>query len=285
LLTGGEPFIRPDFLDIYTYAKNKGLLITLFTNGTLITPEIADYLADWRPFSLEITIYGRTKETYERVTGIPGSYDRCMSAIDLLLERKLPLKLKTMVMTLNKHEIWDMKKYAEELGIEFRFDPVLNLRIDGNQKPAEFRISPDEIVALDLADEKRIKEWQEFCVKFWGPPQSPEYLYQCGAGLYTFHIDPYGHLSTCMMARVPSFDLRQGKFKEAWSDFIPTVLSQKWIQEMPCKSCELISLCDQCPGFAQIENRSQDTQVEYLCRIAHQRAETFGFNKTLGGKI
>ena len=44
LLTGGEPFVRPDFLDIYTYAKKKGLLVTLFTNGTTISTRIADHL-------------------------------------------------------------------------------------------------------------------------------------------------------------------------------------------------------------------------------------------------
>ena len=85
LLTGGEPFIRPDFLDIYTYAKKKGMLITLFTNGTTITPRIADYLAEWRPSSIEITLYGATKETYEKVTGVHGSYEKCMRGIDLLL--------------------------------------------------------------------------------------------------------------------------------------------------------------------------------------------------------
>ena len=69
LLTGGEPLLRPDFLDIYTYAKRKGLLVTLFTNGTLITPRIADYLADWRPLKVEITLYGRTQETYEARKG------------------------------------------------------------------------------------------------------------------------------------------------------------------------------------------------------------------------
>ena len=46
LLTGGEPFLRPDFLDTYSYAKQKGLLLTLFTNGTTLTPRIADHLAD-----------------------------------------------------------------------------------------------------------------------------------------------------------------------------------------------------------------------------------------------
>ena len=47
LFTGGEIFLRKDFLDIYMYVKKKGLLITLFTNGTLLTPEIADYLVQW----------------------------------------------------------------------------------------------------------------------------------------------------------------------------------------------------------------------------------------------
>jgi MoaA/NifB/PqqE/SkfB family radical SAM enzyme len=80
LYSGGEIFARGDFLEIYTYAKKKGLLITLFTNGTMITPKIADYLLEWRPFSIEVTLYGHTKGTYERLTGIPGSYEKCMSA-------------------------------------------------------------------------------------------------------------------------------------------------------------------------------------------------------------
>src|SRR5437763_10504952 len=104
LYTGGEIFARPDFLDIYTYAKQQGFIVTLFTNGNLVTPRIADYLAEWRPFSLEIPLYGRTRETYEQLTGVPGSYDRCLRGIHLLLDRGLPLKLKTVALTINKHE-------------------------------------------------------------------------------------------------------------------------------------------------------------------------------------
>ena len=72
LYTGGEIFARKDFLDIYTYARKLGFFITLYTNGNLITPAVADYLTTWRPFSLEITLYGRTRETYEALTGVPG---------------------------------------------------------------------------------------------------------------------------------------------------------------------------------------------------------------------
>ena len=105
LYTGGEIFARKDFLEIYTYAKKKGFLITLFTNGTLINEKIADYLVEWPPFSIEITLYGRTRETYEALTQIPGSYDRCLRGIKLLRERKLPLKLKTVATSINKHEV------------------------------------------------------------------------------------------------------------------------------------------------------------------------------------
>jgi radical SAM protein with 4Fe4S-binding SPASM domain len=286
LLTGGEPFVRQDFLDIYTYAKKKGMIITLYTNGTTITPRIADYLAEWRPSSIEITLYGSTQETYEKVTGVHGSYKKCIRGIDLLLERKLPLELKSMIMTLNKHEVWKMKAYAESLGLDFRFDPVVNMRVDGDRGPEEYRLTPEDIVELDLNDEERLKEWHNFCSKFLGMSQSPEYIYQCGAGLGTFHIDPYGKMSACMMTRMSSFDLRFGSFKEGWHSFIPKIIEQKWSQDVSCKTCDLIALCDQCPGWAHVENNDQEKQVEYLCQIAHLRAEAFASNNYIasGGK-
>ncbi len=43
LLTGGDPFLRPDFLDIYTHAKKRGFFLFINTNGTMITQKIADY--------------------------------------------------------------------------------------------------------------------------------------------------------------------------------------------------------------------------------------------------
>ncbi len=279
LLTGGEPFLRPDFLDIYTYARTKGLLITLFSNGTLLTPGIADHLAEWPPFSIEITLYGRTQKTYEGVTGVPGSYALCMRGIELMLERKLPLKLKTMVLTLNRHELANMKAFAEGLGLSFHYDPMLNSRADGDRSPAAFRLSPEDVVALDLADAKRLKEWDEFCEKFLGPQADSDLLYQCGAGLNTFHVDPYGGMSACLVARRPAYDLRQGTFHEGWHNFLPQVRAQKRTRETPCRRCDLISLCGQCPGWAQMEYGDQEEPVPYLCRTAHLRAKAFGLNE------
>src|ERR1700721_1426602 len=123
LYTGGEIFARKDFLEIYTYAKKKGFLITLFTNGTIINEQIADYLAEWPPFAIEITLYGRTRETYEALTQIPGSYDRCLRGITLLRERGLPLKLKTVAPGTTNNDVFALRQFAEEeLGVEFKVD-------------------------------------------------------------------------------------------------------------------------------------------------------------------
>ena len=279
LFTGGEPFIRKDFLDIYSHAKKRGLLISLFTNGTFITPEIADYLSSWKPLSIEITLYGRTQATYEKVTGIKGSYDRCIRGIRLLLERNLPLKLKTMVLSMNKHEVWQIKEYAQSLGVEFHFDPLLNMGINGNTKPGSARIQPHEVVSLDLTDAERMKDWEEFCEKFIVPPPQPDYIYQCGAGMRSFHIDAYGQLSSCMMVRLPAFDLRIGSFSDGWNTFMRDVIAQKWSKEAPCKTCSLLSLCGRCPGWAQLEHGDQEKTVPYLCKIAHLRAKAFGLKQ------
>ena len=284
LFTGGEPFIRPDFLDIYIYAKKKGLLITLFSNGTTITPEVADCLARWRPFAIEISLYGSTPDTVEKITGTPGSFQKCKNGIELLIDRKLPLRLKSMIMTLNHHELKDMKTYARELGVEFRFDPILNLKLDGSKGPEAFRLSPREVVALDLDDDKRIKNWHQYLDRFSGPPPHPQYLYQCGAGVTTFHIDAFGELSPCLMSRNPSYDLLKGSFRDAWDRFILSQRTRKWNPETPCKNCDIISLCGQCPGIAQLENGNPELMVNYLCQIAHLRATEFGFDKCTDGE-
>ena len=81
LISGGEPLLREDFEDIYIYAKRKGMLITLFTNGTLVNTKIAEMLKDYPPFLVEITLYGATAKTYEKITGVQGSFTQCIKGI------------------------------------------------------------------------------------------------------------------------------------------------------------------------------------------------------------
>jgi radical SAM protein with 4Fe4S-binding SPASM domain len=239
-----------------------------------LNQKIADTLVDWPPFQVEITLYGATRETYEKITGIPGSFMRCQKGIDLLLERNIPLDLKTMAMTVNQGEIQEMKKYAEDLGVSFRYDPLVNPRLDGSKRPCNFRLSPEEVVRLDLNDEKRKEEWKEQFERSKGSfPQ--DQLFVCGAGLSVFHIDPNGQMDVCEMSRFQGYDLRRGSFKEGWSEFIPQILALKQDDNYKCAQCELINLCAQCPGWAWVENGDPGVLVEHLCQVAHRRAEAF----------
>ena len=276
LYTGGEIFVRKDFLDIYTHAKQNGLLVTLFTNGTLITPQIADYLAEWRPFSMEITLYGRTKETYERLTGIPGSYERCLRGIRLLMERGLPLKLKTVAVTLNKHELWAMQEFAEEeLGLEFKFDAMINPRIDRSQSPLAVRLSAQEVVELDFQDPDRIREWRRFSSQFNGPVHTPDHqdeVYHCGGGINGFSIDPRGGMSICVLSQCDIYDWRQGNFQEGWEYFLGQVRAKTMTRPTKCTTCEIKAMCGMCPANGELENGDPEEPVDFLCQVAHLRA-------------
>ena len=280
LFTGGEIFARRDFLDIYTYAKRKGFIITLFTNATMISPRIADYLAEWRPFSIEITLYGKSKETYEELTRIPGSYDACLRGIRLLKERKLPLTVKTVAVTVNKHEIWEMKRFVEEdLGLPFRFDAMMSPRIDCSQSPLATRLTPDEIVELDLRDPRRLGDWQKFSTYFLAPPRqgTDEDIYQCGGGINSFSVDPTGQMAICGFSQRDDYSLREGTVADGWGDFLKGVRERKTTRVTKCTACHLKSACGMCPANAELENGDPEEPVDFLCHVAHLRAELFGW--------
>jgi MoaA/NifB/PqqE/SkfB family radical SAM enzyme len=276
LYTGGEIFARKDFLDIYAYAKQKGLFITLFTNGTLITPKIADYLAEWRPFCIEITLYGRTRETYERLTGIPDSYERCMRGIRLLMERRLPLKLKTVGVTINKHEIWDMKRFAEdELGLEFKFDSMINARIDCSQSPLSVRLTPEEIVELDLQDPRRASEWRrlyENTSRAVPSAKESEQVYVCGGGVNSFAVDPEGKMTICVLSHRDTYDLRSGSFREGWEQFLYRVRHKKVTRVTKCAACGIKTMCNMCPAVGELEHGDPEEPVDSFCHVTHLRA-------------
>jgi radical SAM protein with 4Fe4S-binding SPASM domain len=275
LLTGGEPLIRPDFADIYHYAKRKGFLITLFTNGTMITPQLADMLKEEPPFKIEVSLYGMTAATYEKITGVAGSFQRCINGINLLAERGSPLKLKTVAITLNKHEIGDMKKYADNLGVEFRFDPMIFPSLDGSTKPLNLRLSPEEILELDMVDEERCDAFCEICDNLWGAV-GDDRLYGCGAGINTFHITANGELAECTLGRRTNYNILQGNFREGFYEVIPKkVLSQKRTRYSECQSCKLASLCGNCPSRAELECGDPEAKVDFLCQVAHLRAAAF----------
>jgi radical SAM protein with 4Fe4S-binding SPASM domain len=271
LVTGGEPLSRPDFQDIFRYIKRKGILITLFTNGTLITPAIADFLAEYPPYAVEITLYGMTADTYERVTGIPGSFERCQRGIELLRERNLYLRLKSMILSINRHELAEMKRYADNLGVTFRHDCMINAKLDGSMEPVKLRLSPHDIVALDMIDEKHIKAWHEYFDRFGSVPANDN-LYTCSAGVNSFHISSTGRLDLCAVSRKPDYDLRRGTFHDGFYNAIPDLRAKKRTRYSECQTCDLLGICEQCPAWGQLEHGDPEAKVDFLCQVTKLRA-------------
>lgn len=280
LYTGGEIFARKDFLEIYTYAKKKGFLITLFTNGTMITEKIADYLVEWPPFAIEITLYGRTRETYEALTQIPGSYDRCLRGISLLRNRGLPLKLKSVATSINKHEISAMRQFAEEeLGVEFKMDGQINPRIDCSQSPLAVRLTPEDVVALDMHAPKGISEYRRLAKRdLESPPNlgKTDTVYFCGGGVGSFAINAYGEMGICVISQQETFRVQEAGLKRVWEESLLELRTRKRTRVTKCVECRIQSLCGMCPANGEMENGDKESPVEFLCHVAHLRSAVIG---------
>ena len=277
LFTGGEIFARKDFIDVYRHAKQLGFIVTLFSNATLITDRIANELADLPPFAIEVTLYGHTSETYERLTGVRGSFTRAHQGIRRLLDRGLPVRLKTVGITHTLAEMADMNRFAlAEVGQPLKFDSLINGRIDGDPRPLATRLPPERIVALDLADERRVNGWREFAQRFAVPladaPAAPT-RYHCGGGITSYAIDPEGRLSICVLSKRESFDLRRGTFAQGWSSFLRGVRAQKAARRTKCSACGIKAMCGMCPAMGELESGDPDEPVPFLCEVAHLRAE------------
>ena len=274
LFTGGEPLLRKDFFEIYTYAKKKGFLITLFTNATLVTPQIAGFLKEWPPFAVEVTLYGISKNIYEKVTGVIGSFERCMAGITNLINNNIPLSLKTMATNLNQDEVMEMRAFAQDLKVDFRFDPLLHPRIDGSKAPCQYRITPKEAIKFELMNDARLQGWKKFLERA-GDSEKLDSLYYCGAGRDSFSIDPFGKMSVCSSCLRPSYDIKEHSFDEIWDNFFPRILKSGYNKDFKCRDCEIEIFCANCPGYSMLENNNPETVVDYLCEIAHLRKEVF----------
>jgi MoaA/NifB/PqqE/SkfB family radical SAM enzyme len=213
-LTGGEPLARPDFFQLYEHAIRCGFLITIFSNGTLITEAHADRFASLRPHRIEISLHGITRETFERITLGQGSYDRCLQAIGLLLDRQIPLVLKSTALTVNWQEILNVKRYVESLGsVTYKLGEELRPELDGGSGPFKYALSKQDLADLNRQDPEL---WSDACRL-----DSVEPL-PCQSGMQRFHIDAYGQLQLCSGNRRQSYDLRAGSFKTGFFEMLPT---------------------------------------------------------------
>jgi radical SAM protein with 4Fe4S-binding SPASM domain len=269
LITGGDPLLRRDFAEVYRHARLSGLDVTVFTNGTLVTERTVDLFRDLPPRMVEITLYGATAETYDRIAGVAGAYERCLAGIRMLHDGGIRLGLKTMLMTANGHEFGGIEELARGFGARFRFDPLLTCRLDGGREPLGFRVAPHDAVRLEFADLERCQLWSRFREEHPVIAVSDKVV-QCGAAETGFHVDAFGNLQPCLMLGDVSYDLRCGTFAEGWAH-IASVRDVRATAGNRCTACELRPYCGYCPGLLGLESGDPERHSDYLCAMGAER--------------
>lgn len=286
LITGGEPLLREDFFDIYIMLKKKGLLLSVFTNACLVTQKHADFFNKYSPRDIEVTVYGVTRETYEKITGQPGSFKAFMNGLDLLSKTGIKIRFKAMALRSNIHELPAIAEFCRKRTKDyFRFDPQLHLRFDRalarNELIQSERLTPEEVVAVERADDERFNALKKGCDKLINPEFERhicDHLFHCGAGNGSFSVSYDGFFRLCSSLWDPNciYDLKKGTLKEAWEQFVPKVREMRSKRREflnKCRKCSIINLCLWCPAHAYLETGELDVLVDHFCQVAHARAK------------
>ncbi|MFO7676103.1 MAG: radical SAM protein [bacterium] len=289
LLTGGEPLLRDDFPEVYLGLKRLGLLVSVFTNACLVRPEHVELFRKYPPRELEVSVYGATEATYERVTRRPGSFRAFRRGLDLLLAGGVKVQLKAMALRSNVHEFAEIGRFCRaRTADDYRFDPLLHLRFDRDEaRNAEIRaerLSPAEVAAVERADAERFGTLKEHCSQLIlreAARATGNHLFQCGTGRDSFSVSFDGRLRLCSSLWHPDtvYDLRRGTLADAWHNHVPRVRDLR--SDRPdflarCHACPIANLCLWCPAHAFLETGELDAPVDYFCEVARARVAGLG---------
>lgn len=285
--TGGEPLLRDDLTELYRFTRHLGMQVILFTNARLITSELAELLSKIPPGRVvEVSVYGMSPESYDRVAGHGGAFFEFRRGVDLLLRHKVPFIVKGPKFRFQRGEQEEFEAWAATIpsmdgmpvsSMNFdlrhrRDDPVKNACI------TRLRATPEETVAAHSRNDRYLKDMAQFCGRFMGP--TGERLFTCGAGHGTC-VDAYGRAQLCLSLRTAEtvVDLHKATLKQALEDSFPAIRKIRAVNPdylRRCARCFLKGLCQQCPAKSWLEHGSLDTPVEYLCQVAHAEARYLG---------
>ncbi len=281
LLTGGEVLTHKQFKEIYLEAKRCGFQIFINTNAYLIGERWADFFAEWPPETISISIYGATPESYERLTGIPRSYERCMRAVDLLLERGVPMELKCPAMTITKDELPLIKAWAASKGLRFRTDHNIMPQEKGGLQPLQLQLSPEEVISMQQRLDPGLVEQRRYAERRVGEASGfvGDRVYLCGAGKISLAINVHGGVTTCTTSRKVVGNLFEQSFDEVW-DALGGKVAARYPVGHPCATCQFHGICAGCPATVESLTGLPTGYVQLYCKITHMRAYEMGYHPT-----
>lgn len=289
LLTGGEPFLHPEFDRIYTGMLDMGLQVSINTNGTLIDRSRAEFLNRYRPTRINMTLYGASEATYERLCGNGKAFHKVHQAVELLKEFGIPLKFNASITPDNVADLPEMIAFAKahDCPIQvatYMFPP---LRRDSSMVGQNDRLSPEDaalarVTAEFLQNEPvwfvtqaaRYREFRPLEQKPWEMGISSEEGMRCRAGLCSLWVDWQGNFSNCGMYPSVNVDHTEGTFREHWDRIVRETAEVRY--HAACFSCPNRPLCHTCIAMIYNECGSHTGRPEYMCRMNEALSHYYG---------
>lgn len=263
-LSGGEPFLRPDFREIYEGICRQGIFPSIFTNGALLDEEKIGWLREYPPHGVKVSLYGGCNETYATMCGDPHGFDKVSRAIDLLLEAGIPLRISTLLTEQNRQDLDLMREFC----VSRRQVLLTTSELNESQRGAE-----SDMEAARM--EENIESWTAEQVKHAIIKRKEKPFGHCGVFTHTLHITWQGHAQSCGFLNREYIQLTPPYDMEAvWKQLQDKGDALGYPPE--CKDCPHVRFCKICPGTLAGASGYADRTTKDICKRAariHARYE------------
>jgi radical SAM protein with 4Fe4S-binding SPASM domain len=271
-LGGGEPLIRPDIVELIAYARKLGLEISIATNGTLLTTELAREFKRLGVTNIAVGLNANDREIHEQITNVPGSFAKSKNAVYATLEAGMNLQINTTVMKENRPAIPGLLDFASEVGAQIVLLYQLVPEGRGEDK-MELTIKEYKALTELVADKQRTNRAiiEPTCSpQYWAylisrkmdhsgrqPPKLEmklaETLFKgCVAGSGLCYIKPDGEVWPCPFVPLSAGNVRERSLEELWydSELFNSLRDRKRLAGEKCRACLFKYMCGGCRGRA-----------------------------------
>ncbi len=266
LITGGEPLMNPNFIDMYTYAKEKGFLVSVNTNGSLITDKIIEVFNKYCPYVVEISLYGYNEETYLEFTH-NQSYNLVLNNISKLKNNNIPVKLKTVLTNKNYYYLDKLISLSEKLDIPFRYDYIIFPNIFSLESKNESRLDTKEIINIIRKDPSSKKHFNDKILNL--KIENDDHIFQCMGGEQSVYIDSNGYINMCVALVNKNYNINEITIAETIRKFKEFKSTLKFDKTSKCQSCNKKSICRYCPARFKLETGSYSKCPDWYCDVTN----------------
>ena len=267
-LSGGEPSVRRDFVEIIKFASNIGLEVKILSNGVLLTSNIIADIAQYLN-SVQISIDGYSEESNATIRG-DGHFQKSLDAVDALVSYGIETSIAiTPSWDLLKSNMADYVNFAKELIVKYEGKPFEIKFAEGLS--AGRTIKPSKELNKNYAD--IIKQIQEEVygelfdlTTFVERMSTNTILDNCMFG--AFSVSSTGDVYLCpeISSLMPIANIRTDSFKDICDKADVAEKATCISMLSPCNACELMYICGggcRIKEFPNLVKRSLFSDLNY----------------------